>query len=99
VCGFLLQTKLYLLWQKSEGPSQIRAKKSVLTVTTYMILRVLNDGSKENLYPEKDNELPKSYDSLEEATKHAKELEYWFGEKMEVATMKEALKYPIPKRW
>jgi len=64
-----------------------------------MILRVFNDGSKENLYPEKDNELPKSYDSLEEATKHAKELEHLFGEKMEVVTMKEALKYPIPKRW
>jgi hypothetical protein len=63
-----------------------------------MILKVYNDGSKENLYPQKDGMLPEQFRSLNAAQVRAERLRN-LGADVEVVPTSVALKYPIPKRW
>ena len=64
----------------------------------FMILKIFNDNTKENLYPDHDGELPIQFETREEAEAKAESMrKIW--DALEVVTVEEALKYPIPKRW
>ena len=61
----------------------------------WYIIRWLKDGGY-HLYPNKDYELPRGFNTKEEAEKYVKE---WFIEETLIVNSLEASKYPIPKRW
>ena len=64
----------------------------------YMILKVFADGSKENLYPAENGELPTQFDSFEAVEEKRQRLIKLFGDWFETTTMEKALEHPIPKR-
>jgi hypothetical protein len=64
-----------------------------------MILKVFNDESKENLYPQGDGELPVQFSAKDEAEQDAARKRKLFEINFEVVSAEIALTYPIPKRW